>query len=126
MAVKRPQSKQQKKYERLKRKSCYGKSWDEIRQLVYKRDGFRCRCCGISNVKLNAHHIILLRVSKTNNPRNLITLCDKCHMLIESKSLKLLKSGGHKRDVVRMTHRWLLEKRAESRKKLLVEDDVEK
>lgn len=126
MAVKRPQSKQQKRYERLKRKSRYGKSWGEIRQMVYKRDGFRCRACGRVKGdkgvrKLNCHHIVLLRVSQTNDPRNLVTLCDECHMLIESKSLKLLKSGGHKRDVVRMTHRWLLEKKA-GQKKLLVEN----
>lgn len=126
--VKRPMTKQQKRYERAKRKARYGRSWDEVRTLVYKRDGFRCRACGRSkgegNVrKLNAHHILLLRVSQTNDPRNLVTLCDECHRQVENKALRLLKSGGHRKDVVRMTHRWLLEKRAQSTEKMLVEKD---
>lgn len=116
---KRPATKLQKRHERAKRKARYGKSWDDVRQLVYKRDSNRCRACGRmkgeGNVrKLNAHHILLLRVSQTNSPRNLITLCDECHMEVESKALKLLKSGGHKKDVVRMTYRWLIEKKNQS------------
>jgi hypothetical protein len=82
---------------------------------VYQRDGYRCRSCGKHRgevKKLNAHHILLLRVSKTNDERNLITLCDQCHRIIENKALALLKSGGHKRDVVRMTYRYLLEQKA--------------
>jgi len=124
--VKRPLTKQQKRYERAKRKARYGRSWDEVRTLVYKRDGSRCRACskakGEGNVrKLNAHHILLLRVSQTSDPRNLITLCDGCHREIENKALRLLKSGGHRKDVVRMTYRWLIEKKAQTTKNMLVE-----
>jgi len=122
----RPQTQQQKRYDRAKRKSRYGKHWEEIRHAVYKRDGERCRACnrarGEGNVKkLNAHHILLLRVSQTNDPRNLITLCDECHMEIEAKALRLLKSGGHRKDIVRMTHRWLIEKRAKAAESILNE-----
>lgn len=102
-------SQKQKKLERLKRKSRYGKSWDSIRELVYKRDGYKCRACGAVGVKLNAHHIILLRVSKSNDLRNLITLCDSCHKKIEENSLKILKNGGSRVDVVRATYKLLLE-----------------
>ena len=115
----------QKKYERLQRQSRYGPKWEEIRHLVYKRDGNRCRACGRSRdevKKLNAHHVLLLKVSQSNDTRNLVTLCDKCHREIESKALAYLKAGGHKRDVVRLTFRWLIEKRAE-REKLLREVD---
>ena len=130
-SVKRPATKQQKRYERAKRKARYGRSWDEVRMLVYKRDGFRCRACGRAkgegNVrKLNAHHILLLRVSQTNDPRNLVTLCDECHREVENKGLRLLKAGGHRRDVVRMTHRWLVEKRAQATQKLMVEMNGER
>jgi len=126
--VKRPLTKQQKRYERAKRKARYGKSWDEVRVLVYKRDGNRCRACGGArgerNVrKLNAHHILLLRVSQTSDPRNLVTLCDECHREVENKALRLLKSGGHRKDVVRMTYRWLIEKRVRATKNMLVEKD---
>jgi hypothetical protein len=124
---KRPKGKLQKKYERLQRKARYGPVWEEIRQKVYKRDGYRCRACGRAkgegNVrKLNAHHILLLRVSRTNDERNLITLCDECHREIENKALALLKAGGHRTDVVRLTYRWLIEKRAKRLKKLEEED----
>jgi 5-methylcytosine-specific restriction endonuclease McrA len=118
---KRRQTKNQKKYERLKRKQRYGPRWDDIRKLVYKRDGERCRACGRHRTevhKLNAHHIILLRVSQTNDARNLITLCDECHVELEQKGLKLLKSGGHRKDIVRMTYRYLIEKKKSMKDKL--------
>lgn len=110
--VRRPKSKQQRRYERKKQKARYGSNWDKIRHLVYKRDGYRCRACGKKNVKLNAHHVILLRVSKSNSSRNLITLCDECHVEVEQKGLRMLKEGKHRRDIVRMTYRFLAEKKA--------------
>lgn len=115
--IKRIKTNQQRKFERLKRNSAYGKNWDQIRKLVYKRDGYKCRACGVKGKKLSAHHILLLKVSKTNDIRNLITLCDSCHKEIEAKALRLLKSGGHRKDVVRMTYRWLISKKAETLKR---------
>ena len=109
--VRRPKSRQRRRYERKKQKARYGPNWDKIRHLVYKRDGYRCRACSKTNCKLNAHHIILLRVSKSNSSRNLITLCDECHIEVEQKGLKILKSGGHRKDIVRMTYRYLTEKK---------------
>jgi hypothetical protein len=122
--IKRPQTKEQQRFEREKRKARYGKHWDEIRQYVYQRDNFMCRACGkgIPEVKkLNAHHILLLRVSQTNDIRNLITLCDECHKIIETKALNLLKGGGHRFDVFRMTHRYLYECRLKRQQALLEE-----
>jgi hypothetical protein len=108
---KRPKSSQQSRYEKLERVKRYTPYWDTIRKTVYARDGYRCRACGRSHCKLNAHHIVLLRVSKSNDMRMLITLCDECHAEIEQKGIKILQSGGHKNDVVRMTYRYLIEKR---------------
>jgi hypothetical protein len=122
--LKRPKTKAQLRLERKERKERYGKNWDIIRKKVYARDGYKCKACGASNVKLNAHHILLLRVSQTNDERNLVTLCDRCHKIVEEKAINLLKSGGHRRDVVRMTHRWLLEMNAKYRNgKLLTEEE---
>lgn len=54
----------------------YHPFWHEIRKLVYKRDGNRCRECGRFG-KMNAHHI---DYDITNNDlSNLITLCMSCH-----------------------------------------------
>ena len=121
---KRKLTKQKRKWDRLQRKKRYGPHWDIIRESVYKRDGYRCRACGKGREKvhkLNAHHIILLRLSKTNDIRNLITLCDKCHIELEQKALKMLKCGAHRKDIVRMTYRYL----AEKRKKVLMEENNE-
>lgn len=121
---KRPKTKQQKLDERNKRKARYGRHWDEIRRRVYERDGYHCRACGrtIPEIrKLNAHHILLLRVSQSNDIRNLITLCDECHKIIESKALVLLKRGGHRFEIVRLTHRWLMECKIKRQETLLEE-----
>ena len=121
---KRPLTKQQRHYERAKREQRYGPLWDDVRTKVYQRDGFKCRACGKARPqirKLNAHHILLLRVSQSNDPRNLITLCDECHREIETKAIRLLQAGGHRYEVVRMTYRWLIEKRAKAMENLLTE-----
>ena len=123
--TKRPKTKQQKRLDRVQRKARYGPKWDEIRKRVYARDGHACKACGARNVKLNAHHIVLLRVSQNNSERNLVTLCDSCHKLIEEKALGVLKSGGHKKDVVRMTFRWLTEMRAKYRNGKLITEEAD-
>lgn len=126
MKKRRPKTRAQKRYVRETRKNRYGPHWNEIRKKVYARDGYKCRACGVTNKKLNAHHILLLRVSKTNDERNLITLCDSCHKIVEEKGLKLLKSGAHRSDVVRMTYRWLMEMNAKYKDgKLLTEENNE-
>ena len=108
---KRPKSKQQSNFEKLERAKRYTPYWDEIRKMVYERDGHRCRACGRAHCKLNAHHIVLVRISGCNDPRNLITLCDECHAEVEQKGIRILQSGGHKNDVIRMTYRYLIEKK---------------
>jgi hypothetical protein len=122
---KRHKTKQQRSSDRAKRKARYGAHWNEIRQRVYERDGMRCRACGKGNIKLNAHHVLLLRVSQTNDMRNLITLCDECHMLVEARALRMLKSGQHRTDVVRMTFRWLQECKEKRQQELLEEINAE-
>lgn len=109
---KRPKTRQQKSDDRAKRRARYGKHWDEIRRQVYQRDGNHCRACGKTYgqvKKLNAHHVLLLRVSQSHDARNLITLCDECHRILENKALTMLKHGSHRSEVVRMTFRWLQE-----------------
>lgn len=125
MKKKRVDQKQKSRWERKQREKRYGPRWDDIRKMVYARDGYRCRACGRSKEqvhKLNCHHIILLRVSQTNDGRNLITLCDECHCELENKGLAMLKSGSHRVDIVRMTYRFLIEKRIEIKKKAINEE----
>ena len=61
---------------------------ENFRNEVFERDKHKCRRCGISNVKLDAHHI----TDRSEMPNggyvkeNGITLCDTengCHMKAE-------------------------------------------
>lgn len=63
--------------------------------FVFKRDGMSCQSCFKTRYKLSfeqlyltAHHIISREEGGTNDMDNLITLCNKCHDLIEESSLK--------------------------------------
>jgi 5-methylcytosine-specific restriction endonuclease McrA len=57
--------------------------WWEVRKLVEKRSGGRCEAlingkrCGERGNEV--HHIIPLSKGGTNNPSNLICLCNFCH-----------------------------------------------
>lgn len=63
----------------------------ELKELIRKRDNYRCQECfrhqdelfkntkaGIRKYKLHAHHIDFNK--QNNNPNNLISLCNDCHM----------------------------------------------
>lgn len=60
----------------------YGDDWDNIRQLVYRRDNFTCQECGKKNMKLDVHHIIPFLDGGSNELDNLISLCRSCHSKI--------------------------------------------
>jgi 5-methylcytosine-specific restriction endonuclease McrA len=53
-------------------------SYENLRQLVLRRDGWRCQSCGrISNVEI--HHKLFRSQSGEDSETNLITLCVRCH-----------------------------------------------
>ena len=58
---------------------------ENIRKAVILRDGCKCMECGVSNTKLEAHHIKPRRLNGSNTLDNLITLCKKCHQKTEGK-----------------------------------------
>jgi hypothetical protein len=69
--------------------------WERIRTIVLNRDGHKCRKCG-STKNLDVHHIVPLRTfPHSNNPLNLVALCDKHHKFYENKFKKL----GWTRDI---------------------------
>jgi 5-methylcytosine-specific restriction endonuclease McrA len=53
-------------------------NWFSIKEFINERDNYCCQKCN-SDGKLNVHHIKLLCDGGTNDPKNLITLCLKCH-----------------------------------------------
>lgn len=50
----------------------------EIRSQILLRDNFRCRECNFYK-HLEVHHIIPRSKGGTDDPKNLITLCQRCH-----------------------------------------------
>lgn len=56
----------------------YNGDWRFIREQVRKRDGYKCTICN-STDRIQVHHIIPYRYSKSHALNNLITLCRSCH-----------------------------------------------
>lgn len=51
-----------------------GVSW-----AVYKRDGYRCRYCGLEGVPLTVDHLVLWEEGGPSIPENLVAACRKCN-----------------------------------------------
>lgn len=61
------------------------------REAVLHRDSCTCQCCGKKHVRLEVHHIIFRSLGGTDDERNLITLCEKCHKAVHDGILILTK-----------------------------------
>jgi len=73
-----------------------GRNWKHQSRLALKRDGYRCQIChkqlGRKGFDYGVHHIKPYREFKgdyesANQLSNLITLCRRCHALVESGKL---------------------------------------
>lgn len=80
---------------------------ERFRDAVFKRDGYKCRKCGKSHHKLDAHHITNREAMPNGGYvlENGITLCDwdeGCHMFAEQYYIsegKLYAEGFHPNDL---------------------------
>lgn len=63
----------------LKRGTING--YNEFIKSVLYRDNYMCQCCGITNTKLNVHHINSYDwyIDGRTDVNNAITLCETCH-----------------------------------------------
>jgi len=52
--------------------------YESLRQLVLRRDGWRCQSCG-TTLNLEIHHKQFRSHSGEDSDENLITLCAACH-----------------------------------------------
>lgn len=67
--------------------------WAKTRLKVYKRDNFTCQRCGIkctnskkqSSTTIQCHHLEPWRDTKNDSLTNLVTLCVKCHGIVENE-----------------------------------------
>jgi len=53
--------------------------WNRLRRFVYRRSGYACEKCGVTGVRLVAHHRIPRSHGGADSPENLICLCENCH-----------------------------------------------
>lgn len=53
--------------------------WQYKRYLVFERDNFTCRSCGISNTELHVHHLRDYNRLGHESTSSLVTLCSPCH-----------------------------------------------
>ena len=53
-------------------------AYDSLRQLVLRRDAWRCQSCGAMS-NLEVHHKQFRSHSGHDSEENLITLCSACH-----------------------------------------------
>jgi len=53
-------------------------AYESLRQLVLRRDGWRCQLCGTMS-NLEVHHKEFRSHSGHDAEENLITLCAECH-----------------------------------------------
>ena len=59
--------------------------YENLRQQVLRRDGWRCQSCGaLSN--LEVHHREFRSQSGDDVEQNLITLCTACHSIVHQRS----------------------------------------
>ena len=61
------------------------------REAVLNRDNYTCQCCGKKHVRLEVYHIIFRSMGGTDDEKNLITLCEKCHKAVHDGVLILTK-----------------------------------
>jgi 5-methylcytosine-specific restriction endonuclease McrA len=52
--------------------------YEDLRQKVFGRDGWRCQGCG-TMANLEVHHKEFRSQAGDDSEENLITLCTKCH-----------------------------------------------
>lgn len=73
----------------------YGAGWKNRRAEIRRRDK-TCRACGKTPKEnggaLHVHHLVPFRYGGTNQPENLVALCDPCHHVIEAATNRALAS----------------------------------
>ena len=68
-------------------------AYEALRQLVLRRDGWRCQSCG-TMANLEVHHRQFRSHSGDDSEENLITLCSNCHACVHSHALDRAKSSS--------------------------------
>lgn len=78
------------------------------RDVVLSRDGYQCRECGVLCWREDAdvHHLIPRSLGGSDDPSNLVTLCDGCHAAFHPNLQAKLSRRFIERWALRLV-RWL-------------------
>ncbi len=71
------------KYNRAARDEFFAsQEWKDLRWIILKRDGHRCRGCGAIDCRLHVDHIepVSMNWDRRADPTNLQVLCEECNM----------------------------------------------
>jgi 5-methylcytosine-specific restriction endonuclease McrA len=65
--------------------------WKNARRYIRARDGDRCRVCDASGVvqRMFTHHILPRAQGGTDDVKNLMLVCQSCHMKLEREAQQL-------------------------------------
>lgn len=74
-----------------------GKHWQATRKRVLERDNFQCQTCGriVGDIPGDAQvdHVIPKRITQSDNPDGLQTLCRSCHSKKTCQERKMLSEA---------------------------------
>lgn len=66
----------------------FSKLWRMIRTIIFHRDNFTCRYCGVRGGRLECDHVIPVSRGGATNERNLVTACKPCNRSKGDKTLE--------------------------------------
>jgi 5-methylcytosine-specific restriction endonuclease McrA len=70
-----------------------GRGWKAIAREVIRKAPF-CARCGSIKRRLHVHHLAPYRITRDNDPENLIPLCNGCHTRVEAATKTVEAAGG--------------------------------
>lgn len=77
-------------------KSFYNtQAWKDLKSYCYQRDGGCCQRCGkfVFGKRAHHHHIVPIQIDPSLKlaPDNIMTLCNKCHPIVEAETMEKYK-----------------------------------
>jgi HNH endonuclease len=62
--------------------------WNELRSIIFARDNYTCRYCGVRGGNLECDHITPVSLSGSSELSNLVTACYSCNRSKGNKTLE--------------------------------------
>ncbi len=73
--------------------------YNELKQYIFDRDGWRCRSCNSRN-NLHAHHIVYRSQGGEDTDENICTLCESCHSGLHLGGLSIVEPANAEEQLI--------------------------